>query len=85
MTLASGGVLTELVADVVTLLLSADRIDLGEALGRLRISRLLDGTNRSAIGSLDRFIRIELKRWHSSASVSLGRTLVRVVAVVGRR
>ena len=43
MTLASGGVLTELVADAVTILLPASRVDLEEALGRLRISRLLDG------------------------------------------
>ena len=43
MTLASGGVLTELVVDAVTILLPASRVDLEEALGRLRISRLLDG------------------------------------------
>ena len=43
MTLASGGVLTELVADAVTILLPASRVDLEEALVRLRISRLLDG------------------------------------------
>ena len=43
MTLASGGVLTELVADAVTILLPASRADLEEALGRLRMSRLLDG------------------------------------------
>ena len=55
MTLASGGVLTELVADAVTILLPASRVDLEEALGRLRISRLLDGfrgaapANRAAI------------------------------------
>ena len=55
MTLASGGVLTELVADAVTILLPASRVDLEEALGRLRISRLLDGfrgaapANRGAI------------------------------------
>ena len=43
MTLASGGVLTELVADAVTILLPASRVDMEEALERLRISRLLDG------------------------------------------
>ena len=43
MTLASGGVLTELVADAVTILLPASRADLEEAVGRLRMSRLLDG------------------------------------------
>lgn len=43
MTLGSGGVLTELVADAVTLLLPADAGAVEEALGRLRISRLLDG------------------------------------------
>ena len=48
MTLASGGVLTELVADAVTILLPASRVDLEEALGRLRISRLLDGFRGAA-------------------------------------
>ena len=48
MTLASGGVLTELVADAVTILLPASRVDLEEALGRLRMSRLLDGFRGSA-------------------------------------
>ena len=48
MTLASGGVLTELVADAVTILLPASRVDLEETLGRLRISRLLDGFRGAA-------------------------------------
>ena len=48
MTLASGGVLTELVTDAVTILLPASRVDLEEALGRLRISRLLDGFRGAA-------------------------------------
>ena len=48
MTLASGGVLTELVADAVTILLPAPRTDLEEALGRLRMSRLLDGFRGAA-------------------------------------
>ena len=48
MTLASGGVLTELVADAVTILLPASRADLEEALGRLRVSRLLDGFRGAA-------------------------------------
>ena len=48
MTIASGGVLTELVADAVTILLPASRADLEEALGRLRISRLLDGFRGAA-------------------------------------
>ena len=48
MTLASGGVLTELVADAVTILLPASRVDLEEALGRLRMSRLLDGYRGAA-------------------------------------
>ena len=43
MTLASGGVLAELLADAVTLLLPASREDLADALARLRIARLLDG------------------------------------------
>ena len=48
MTLASGGVLTELVADAVTILLPADRADLEEALGRLRVSRLMSGFRGAA-------------------------------------
>ena len=48
MTLASGGVLTELVADAVTILLPADRADLEEVLGRLRVSRLLSGFRGAA-------------------------------------
>lgn len=48
MTLASGGVLTELVADSETLLLPAGRADLEEGLGRLRVSRLLDGFRGAA-------------------------------------
>ena len=48
MTLASGGILTELVADAVTILLPANRADLEEALGRLRMSRLLDGFRGAA-------------------------------------
>lgn len=43
MTLGSGGVLAELVADAITLLLPASRVELEEALARLRVSRLLDG------------------------------------------
>ena len=43
MTLASGGVLTEVVADAVTVLLPVGRADLEDALGRLRASRLLNG------------------------------------------
>ena len=48
MTLASGGVLAELVADAVTILLPAERAELEEALGRLRVSRLLGGYRGAA-------------------------------------
>ena len=43
MTLASGGVLAELIGDAVTLLLPASRSEIGTALGRLKVARLLDG------------------------------------------
>jgi acyl-CoA synthetase (NDP forming) len=43
MTLASGGVLAELIGDAVTLLLPASRSEIATALFRLKISRLLDG------------------------------------------
>ncbi len=43
MTLASGGVLVELLQDAATLLLPAARDDLATALAKLRVARLLDG------------------------------------------
>jgi succinyl-CoA synthetase beta subunit len=43
MTLASGGILIELIDDAVTILLPASRAELEDALGRLRISRLIEG------------------------------------------
>ena len=43
LTLASGGVLVELLADVTTVLLPASRRDIARALGRLKVSRLLTG------------------------------------------
>ena len=43
MTLASGGVLVELIDDAVTLLLPASRAELAAALASLKVSRLLDG------------------------------------------
>ena len=48
MTVASGGVLAELVADARTLLLPASRVDLGAALAALRAARLLDGYRGAA-------------------------------------
>jgi acetate---CoA ligase (ADP-forming) len=55
MTLASGGILVELVGDAVTILLPAPRAELEAALDRLRVARLIDGfrgkpgADRSAI------------------------------------
>jgi acyl-CoA synthetase (NDP forming) len=43
MTLASGGVLTELVADAVTILLPAGKIEFEQALARLKLAQLLCG------------------------------------------
>jgi len=43
MTLASGGVFTELVADAVTVLLPAGEVDIEDALSRLKITHLLNG------------------------------------------
>ena len=48
MTLAAGGVLVELLADAMTLLLPATRADFTRALTRLKISRLLDGYRGNA-------------------------------------
>ena len=57
MTLASGGILAELAADSVTILLPADCADLDEALGRLRAARLLDGFRGAA--AADRTVVVE--------------------------
>lgn len=43
MTIASGGILVELVGDAVTLLLPAGRDQIAAALDRLKVARLLDG------------------------------------------
>ena len=43
MTLATGGILVELIRDAVTVLLPASRDDLAAALMRLKLSRLIDG------------------------------------------
>jgi hypothetical protein len=43
MTLAAGGILTELLADAVTILLPTNRNDLENALKSLKISKLFDG------------------------------------------
>ena len=43
MTIASGGVLVELIGDAVTLLLPASRAELAAALASLRVSHLIDG------------------------------------------
>ena len=43
LTIGSGGVMTELMADTASLLLPATRGDIGEALGGLKVSRLLEG------------------------------------------
>lgn len=43
MTLASGGIFTELIGDAVTILIPAARQDFTDALSRLKLSRLLDG------------------------------------------
>ena len=55
MTLASGGILVELIGDAVTVLLPATRAEIAAAIDRLRIGRLLNGyrglpaANRTAV------------------------------------
>jgi acyl-CoA synthetase (NDP forming) len=43
MTLATGGMLVELLEDATTVLLPASREDISKALARLKISKLIDG------------------------------------------
>ena len=76
MTLASGGVLTELVADALTLLLPAGEVDLGEALGRLRVARLLDGFRGRPPG--DRRVIVDVLRRLADCVCREGKDIVEV-------
>lgn len=51
--LGSGGILTELVGDAVTLLLPATPADIAEALGSLRAARLLNGFRGRVVADLE--------------------------------
>ncbi len=51
--IGSGGVLVELIHDSVTLLLPASRAQIRDAIGRLRVSRLLDGFRGGVAADLD--------------------------------
>jgi succinyl-CoA synthetase beta subunit len=50
LTIASGGVLTELVEDAVTLLLPTGKADIDRALGRLKVATLIDGYRGQVAG-----------------------------------
>lgn len=54
--LGSGGVLTELVGDAVTLLLPATTADIADALRTLRVFRLLDGFRGRSPADLDKVV-----------------------------
>ena len=56
LTLAAGGVLTELMRDSVSLLLPATRADIGTALKGLRVARLLEGYRGGPRVDLDRIV-----------------------------
>ena len=53
MVIGSGGVLVELVGDSVTLLLPASKAEIRQALGRLRVYRLLQGYRGRPAADLD--------------------------------
>ncbi len=53
MTIASGGVLAELLVDAVTVLLPSDRAQIGEAISRLRVSKLIAGYRGQSGGDTD--------------------------------
>ena len=64
MTIASGGVLVELIDDAVTVLLPASQSELAGALERLKLARLLDGfrgrpaaDRRTVVDALDKLAR----------------------------
>ncbi|NNE23598.1 MAG: acetate--CoA ligase family protein, partial [Rhizobiales bacterium] len=57
MTIASGGVLVEVVGDAVTLLLPASAHEIDEALGRLKVDRLLNGVRGQS--GIDRTMLVE--------------------------
>ncbi|MGI9311396.1 MAG: acetate--CoA ligase family protein, partial [bacterium] len=58
LTLASGGVLVEVVADAITLLLPTDAVEIRAALARLKIAPLLDGFRGRAAADSDHLARI---------------------------
>jgi acetate---CoA ligase (ADP-forming) len=58
MTIGSGGVFVELIGDAVTVLLPAARAELQGALGRVRVSRLLDGYRARPL--VDRLVVVEV-------------------------
>lgn len=53
LTLGSGGVLTELLADTVSLLLPADREEIRTAIGELKVARLLSGYRGRPSGDME--------------------------------
>ncbi len=61
MTLASGGVMTELLADAATLLLPASKSDFSRNLAKLKIDKLLDGFRGGAKGDKDALLDALLK------------------------
>ena len=57
MTLGSGGVLVELVGDTVSVLLPSSPAAIAAALGRLRVSKLLDGFRGRPAADKDEIVR----------------------------
>ncbi len=58
MTIASGGVLVELIDDAVTVLLPAREVEIEAALDRLKVSRLIDGFRQKAGGNREQVVGV---------------------------
>ena len=78
MTLASGGVLVELLADAVTLLLPASRDEMNAAVSRLRLAPLLDGyrgkpaaDRGSLLDTLERLAAFAMSRQNAVVEIEI--------------
>ena len=83
MTLASGGILTELAGDAVTLLLPASESDICRSVGRLKAAKLIDGYRGKAgadrqtlVGCLMRLADYALRNRHEVHQIEINPLLI---------